>query len=361
MGNQRTPLYDIQLAAGAKFTDFGGWDMPVQFAGILSEHGAVRSKAGLFDLCHMGRLHLRGAGALAFLDQQICRPLASMKPGQVRYGLICEADGGVVDDVLVSYEGDDAYHVVVNAGNRETVVARWQAALAAAGADVVLRDLTHEQAMIAVQGPAAAAILAALGLDGLHLRNYSFCDVPFAGNTLRLSRTGYTGEDGFECFVPAALAVQLWEQLLASGITLCGLGARDLLRLEAAMPLYGHELDRSHTPVEAGLHFAVGKKPGYNGDTVLLQQLESGSERVLVGLEVPGKRPAREGYAVLHDGAAIGVVTSGMFSPLFKAGIAMAYVPPALSAVGTSLTISLRGKSEVPATVVALPFYKRER
>jgi aminomethyltransferase len=356
MGNQHTVLYAIQATAGAKFTDFGGWDMPVQFSSIIAEHEAVRHRAGLFDLCHMGRLRLNGPGALAFLDQQICRPLASMQIGQVRYGLICEADGGVIDDVLVSREAEDAFHVVVNAGNRETVVARWQAALPS---NCSMEDLTLDQAMIAVQGPEAAGLLVSLGLNSEGLGNYRFRDIKRDGSTIRLSRTGYTGEDGFECFLPSTQAAAFWQEIAATGITLCGLGARDLLRLEAGMPLYGHEIDRQHSPIAAGLSFAVGKKGGYIGDEALTEEIARGSKQVLVGLNIPGKRPAREGYAVLHEGTEVGVITSGMFSPLFNAGIAMAYVLAALSSEGQALSISLRGRAEVPATVVKLPFYKR--
>lgn len=356
MSNLRTALYAIQSEAGAKFTDFGGWDMPVQFTSIIAEHEAVRQRAGLFDLCHMGRLRVSGPSALAFLDEQVCRPLASMNIGQVRYGLICEADGGVIDDVLVSREGDSAFHIVVNAGNRETVVSRWQAALPS---DCELIDLTHEQAMIAVQGPEAAAILKSLSLDSEGLGNYRFRDMTWNDISVRLSRTGYTGEDGFECFLPVNHAEDFWKAVAATSITLCGLGARDLLRLEAGMPLYGHEIDRTHSPVAAGLSFAVGKKGGYIGSEALAAEMEQGSKQVLVGLKIPGKRPAREGYAVLHAGTEVGKVTSGMFSPLFNAGIAMAYVPPALSEAGQELIISLRGRSEVPATVVPVPFYRR--
>ncbi|TVR43596.1 MAG: glycine cleavage system aminomethyltransferase GcvT [Planctomycetota bacterium] len=355
---QRTALYQLQVALGGRFVDFAGWEMPVQFAGILAEHQAVRSACGLFDLGHMGRLRLQGPAALDFLDSEICRPLSGMRPGQVRYGLICEDDGGVVDDVLVSCEGPESYHVVVNASNLATVRGRWQQA-AAAGLEI--EDLSQVQQMIALQGPQSVPMLKQLGIELPPLRTYHFTDLHWRGHALRLSRTGYTGEDGFECFASASALEVLWSAFISAGVQPCGLGARDLLRLEAGMPLYGHELDRQHSPVEAGLRFAVGSSGSYRGHLVLQRQLQEGTPRRLVGLDIPGKRPAREGYAVLHQGAEVGVVTSGGFSPLRQAGVAMAYVPSQLAEPGQELQISLRGKAEVPATVVPLPFYRRPK
>src|ERR1043165_1636480 len=221
--------------------------MPVQFAGIAAEHQAVRGGCGLFDLGHMGRLILDGPHAATFLAKRVCRPLLDMAPGQVRYGLVLAADGTVEDDVLVSREAEARWHVVVNAGNREKILALWAPELTAA---VGLRDVTAEQAMLAVQGPGAATLLASLGLDAAGLKYYRFADRAWRGTIVRLSRTGYTGEDGFECFLPTGRAVELWETVRAAGATLCGLGSRDSLRLEAGMPLYGHELDRATTPVE---------------------------------------------------------------------------------------------------------------
>ncbi|TVR16094.1 MAG: glycine cleavage system aminomethyltransferase GcvT [Planctomycetota bacterium] len=357
MSNQHTALYPQQAAEGARFTDFSGWQMPVQFQGILAEHAAVRQDCGLFDLGHMGRLRLSGPGAGDFLDHEICRPLASMQPGQVRYGLVCEDDGGVVDDVLVSREGADAWHVVVNAGNREAVLARWQAHLPDG---VVLSDETHSQAMVALQGPRSAAVLQQVGIAvPPDLGNYRFVDSQWQHEPLRLSRTGYTGEDGFELFCPVSTVEALWHALREAGAPACGLGARDLLRLEAGMPLYGHELSRQRSPIEAGLSFAVGKQGGYRGAEALAAQREQGTHQCLVGLRIPGKRPAREGYTVLLDEQPVGVVSSGSWSPICDAAIAMAYVDRAVSSLGTALQVSLRGKAQVPAEVVALPFYRR--
>lgn len=351
----RTGLFEAQRSRGGRFIDFNGWDMPVQFAGITQEHHTVRTACGIFDLGHMGRLHLQGPEALGLLSQQVCRPLSDMKPGQVRYGLVLAEDGTVEDDVLVSREGEQAFHVVVNAGNHQKILARWQVL-----AGHLLTDLTLDQAMIAVQGPLAAGLLAGLGLDGRQLKYYSFIDLQWSGIPVRLSRTGYTGEDGFECFVPAANAATFYEAVIAAGAVPCGLGCRDTLRLEAGMPLYGHELDRTVTPVEAGLGFAVNKNGGFTGAAVVLGQLANGPARRLVGLRMTEKRVPRQGYTVLKDGVAVGAITSGTLSPTLGIPIGMAFVPSTLSAVGTTLSVDVRG-SMCAAEVVALPFYKRAR
>ena len=359
MGHQ-TGLFEAQRSRGGRFIDFNGWDMPVQFAGITAEHQTVRTACGIFDLGHMGRLHLNGPAALGLLSQQVCRPLTDMKPGQVRYGLVLADDGTVEDDVLVSREGEQSFHVVVNAGNHQKILARWQILAAQLPTKLTLTDLTLNQAMIAVQGPTAAGILASLGLDGRQLKYYSFVDLQWSGISVRLSRTGYTGEDGFECFVPAAKAAEFYEAVVAAGAVPCGLGCRDSLRLEAGMPLYGHELDRTVTPVEAGLGFAVNKNGGFIGAEVLLKQLAAGPAKRLVGLRMTDKRVPRQGYAVLKDGRAVGIITSGTLSPTLGVPIGMAFVPSALSAVGTALSVDVRG-SVCAAEVVGLPFYKRAR
>lgn len=353
----RTPLYASQAAAGGRMIDFAGWDMAVQFAGIQAEHAAVRTAAGAFDVSHMGRLRVVGPGALAFLQRRVCRRLADMRAGQVRYGLVLAADGTVEDDVLVSREGDHQFHVVVNAGNREKILGLWRPELTP---ETVLQDLSAEQAMIAVQGPRAVAILAGLGLDPSPLPVYGFRDAAWQGGAVRVSRTGYTGEDGAELFLPAARAPALWEALLAAGVAPCGLGCRDTLRLEAAMPLYGHELDRGTTPVEAGLAFAVNRDGGFIGAERVLAQLRDGPARRLVGLRMLAKRVPRQGYPVLHGGAAVGAVTSGTLSPTLGEAIGLAYVPAALAALGTELTVDVRGQA-VAAAVAPLPFYKRAR
>jgi aminomethyltransferase len=354
--SERTLLFPLQLAGGAKMIDFHGWEMPVQFSGIVAEHRAVRTAAGAFDLCHMGRLALHGPGAAAFLARRVCRPLLDMAPGVVRYALVLAADGTVEDDVLVSREGDESWHVVVNASNRARILALWQPELGS----VRLEDLTASQAMIAVQGPQARTLLEGLGLASGGLGYYRFRDVPWRGSTVRLSRTGYTGEDGCECFLPADRAADLWQALIGAGVLPCGLGARDTLRLEAGMPLYGQELDRTTTPVEAGLTFACGTAGGYVGDAVVLRQLAEGAPRRLIGLRMRGRRVPRSHYPLRAGGAVVGAVTSGTLSPSLDAAIGMGYVPRALAEPGTVIEVDVRGEAHA-AEVVPLPFYKRPR
>ncbi len=353
----RTSLYTVQAALGGKMIDFSGWDMPVQFSGILPEHRAVRTAAGAFDLGHMGRLRLIGPDALTFLERHVCRKLSDMRAGQVRYGLALAADGTVEDDVLVSREGDAQFHVVVNAGNREKIIALWKPKL---GTGVVMQDISVEQAMVAIQGPKAPALLAGLGLDTTGIANYAFRDTSWHGTDVRLSRTGYTGEDGAEIFIAANRAEELWNAALAAGALACGLGCRDTLRLEAAMPLYGHELDRATTPVEAGLTFAINKSGGFIGADVVMKQLKDGPPRKLIGLRMRERRVPRQGYAVLNNGAPVGAITSGTLSPTLDQAIGMAYVPAALAVNGNTLTVDVRGQ-QVPAEIVPLPFYKRPR
>jgi aminomethyltransferase len=352
----RTPLYDVQVAQGAKMIDFHGWDMPVQFASITGEHQAVRTAAGAFDLCHMGRLRLTGAGAQAFLARRVCRPVADMAAGQVRYGMVLAEDGTVEDDVLVSREGSESWHVVVNASNKDKIVALWRPHLGGVG----LADLSEEQAMIAVQGPQAVGHLDRLGLGASTLKYYAFRDATWNDVGVRMSRTGYTGEDGGELFVARAQAPALWRALMDLGIAPCGLGARDTLRLEAGMPLYGNELDRSTTPIEACLAFACGKQGGYVGDRVVLDQLAKGAPKKLVGLRMKDKRVPRTHYPVLAGGQTVGQVTSGTLSPTLGAAIGMAYVQAPHAEPGTPLEVDIRG-TKCAAEVVKLPFYKRAK
>lgn len=352
---QRTPLFAVQQSGGGKMVDFHGWDMAVQFAGIASEHQAVRTGSGAFDLGHMGRLRMTGSGALPFLSRHVCRRLDDMKPGQVRYGLVLAEDGTVEDDVLVSRESEVSWHIVVNAGNKDKVLDLWRPAVPAG---VTLDDLSACEGMIAIQGPKAMELLAGMGLDGRHLRYYAFADTIRNGVKVRMSRTGYTGEDGLELFLPVDQVAAMWSTMLAAGVTPCGLGARDTLRTEAAMPLYGNELDRSVTPVEAGLGFAVNRQGGFIGAERVLAQLAQGPERRLVGLEVPSKRVPRHGYAVVAEGKPVGTITSGTIGYTVGKTIGMAYVSAAHAAIGTQLGIDLRG-TVVEAVVVALPFYKR--
>ena len=355
----RTPLYDWHLSRGARMVDFGGWDMPVQYTTITDEHAAVRRAAGLFDVSHMGRLSFTGPDALALIQHVYTNDAATMTEGLVRYGLVCNEQGGVRDDVLV-YRWPTGYAMVVNAGNREKIVA-WLAAHMGTR-DVEVRDGTTQTVMAAVQGPKALELCRDLtGADPSALGYYHGVPTIYEGVPCLLSRTGYTGEDGVEIIVPAEQGVSLFNELTLRGATPCGLGARDTLRLEAAMPLYGHELTEEIDPLQAGLGWAVKMDKGdFIGRDALLRRKEDGSRPVRVGLELEGKRIAREGSAVLRAGRPVGRVTSGTFAPTLHKALAMAYVEPASSAVGTVLAADVRGKAEA-ARVVGLPFYRRPR
>jgi aminomethyltransferase len=358
MANLRTPLYDWHVAHKARMVPFGGWDMPVQYGGIIEEHRAVRTGAGLFDISHMGRLSLGGNDALALIQQVFTNDAAKMKDGQVRYGLVCNAAGGILDDILV-YRWPYGWAMVVNASNREKIVGWFTEQMA--GLDVLMQDQTLGTAMVAVQGPKALAACAGMfELDPAGLKYYYAAPTRYRGKECIVSRTGYTGEDGIEVMIAKRMAVELADDLIGRGAVPSGLGARDTLRLEAAMPLYGHELSEEFDPLQAGLSWAVKFD---KGDFIGRQALEANRQRtdrpVRVGLEVEGKRAAREGCAVLAvDGVAAGKVTSGSYVPWLEKSIAMAYVPPALAAVGTMVRVDIRG-ALTPARVVPLPFYKR--
>jgi aminomethyltransferase len=350
--------------------DFAGWEMPVQYGSITAEHLATRQSVGLFDISHMGRLRFYGPDADRFLDATVTRRVTDMRPGQVRYGLVCNDRGGILDDVLVyrlttSEPVDDdtpKFQVVVNASNRAKIVDWFQRRLPDFATR--LEDVTTTTAMIAVQGPKAMRLVAPLvDCDLATMRYYTGADARFDGIACYVSRTGYTGEDGCEIICAAEHAVAVWENLIATGksygIAPVGLGARDTLRLEAAMPLYGHELSEQINPIQAGLQFAVslGDRE-FVGRGALMQSTKDASLPVRVGLQLDGKRVPRQGAAVLQGDAPIGEVTSGTFSPTFERPIAMAYVEPAAQSPGTRLTADIRGTA-FPAIVVPLPFYER--
>jgi aminomethyltransferase len=363
----KTPLFDWHSAHGGRLVDFAGWSMPVQYGSIVAEHQATRTACGLFDVSHMGRLRLDGSGAAAFLDRLLTRKVVGMGPGKIRYSLVCNESGGILDDVLVYHlqeHGGGLYHLlVVNASNREKIVA-WLKSHLRSSDDVKLTDRTAETAMIAVQGPAAIRCVEPLvGADIGGLAYYTGTETTVCGQIGIVSRTGYTGEDGCELIVPAAAAVELWEKVLAhgqeAGAMAVGLGARDTLRLEAAMPLYGHELNEQINPIQAGLGFAVNLDGrDFIGRGALADAKQNKSQPVRVGLELSGRRAAREHYAVLGNGKPVGEITSGTFSPTLQKPIAMAYIPPQFAEIGTELAVDIRGTTE-PAKVVKLPFYSR--
>jgi len=364
---RRTPLHDVHGALGASFTDFAGWQMPVRYGSETAEHRAVRTRVGLFDLTHMGEIELTGPGAAAALDHALVGRASAIGVGRARYSMICAEDGGIIDDLVVYRLAEEHFLVVANASNVAVVAP--ELAARAEGYDAAVRDTSADWALLAVQGPASAAIVAGLtDLDVVSLRYYAIDAGTLAGADVLLARTGYTGEDGFEVYCRPADAGAVWAALREAGephgLVPAGLACRDTLRLEAGMPLYGHELTRDVTPFEANLGRVVAfdKPAGFVGDAALARRKEQGPQRVLVGLVASGRRSPRAGYRVVDPGtgAEVGVVTSGAPSPTLERPIAMAFVPPALAAPGTRLAVSLRGALET-ADVVELPFYTRPR
>jgi aminomethyltransferase len=357
MADLRTPLFARHAALGARMVPFGGWEMPVQYKGVVAEHKAVRAAAGAFDISHMGRLRFAGPGALPLLETVVTNAVGTMKEGQVRYGLVCNEAGGILDDVLV-YRWADGYEMVVNASNRAKIVA-WLD-VQRVGRDVRFDDFTAATTMVAVQGPAAVGLCAGMfDRDVAGLKYYFGTPAAYRGKPCVVSRTGYTGEDGLEITVGNDQANELWDEVIGRGAVPCGLGARDTLRLEAAMPLYGHELGESLDPFQAGLGWAVKLDKGdFIGREALRSASQDKTKPVRVGLELEGKRAAREGCPVAAGGRPAGAVTSGSFCPGLEKSLAMGYVDPACAAVGTRVEIDVRNNL-IPAVVVALPFYRK--
>jgi aminomethyltransferase len=351
-------------------TSFAGWQMPLRYGSETAEHQAVRHAAGLFDLSHMGEILVRGPGAGAALDYALTGYLSTMRPGRARYTMICAPDGGVLDDLVVYRQGEQDFLVIANAAN--TAVVFGELCSRAAGFDAAVTDATQDYALIAVQGPAAAGILGPLaggplagpGLADMKYYAGAFGDV--AGRPAWVARTGYTGEDGFEVFCRPADAVAIWDALASAGapagLVPAGLAARDTLRLEAGMPLYGNELGPDLTPFEAGLGRVVKlDKPGdFVGRSALTARAAAGPSQVLVGLTLQSRRVARHGYPVFADGKEVGAVTSGAPSPTVGQPIAMAYLAADTDASDAVLTVGIRGES-VPAHLTELPFYSRSR
>lgn len=379
MTENYTALYEEHKKLGASFTDFGGWQMPLKYSSELAEHHTVRQSAGLFDLSHMGEVWVTGLDAAAFLDYALVGKISAMSVGKAKYSLICQEDGGIIDDLITyrrpSPEGSDKFLVVPNAGNAKAVAEAL--AQRAANFDVVVEDASSATSLIAVQGPKAEGILLRLVPAGQHalvteLKYYAAVEVPFtfAGNTveLLLARTGYTGEDGFEIFVDNLAAAALWQAIAAAAedgeLVPAGLASRDSLRLEAGMPLYGNELSREGNPFAAGLGpvVSLAKESDFVGRAALealkAEGAGSTSGRKLVGLKGLGRRAGRSHYPVLKDGVVVGEVTSGQPSPTLGYPVALAYVDVEHAELGTAVDVDLRGKAE-PFEVVALPFYKR--
>jgi aminomethyltransferase len=362
-GMRKTPLNAAHRASGAKMVPFGGWDMPVEYSGLISEHMAVRKAAGLFDVSHMGEFEVEGPGALAFLQRVTANNVAKLADGQAQYSALPMPNGAPVDDVIVYRRAADRYLLVVNAGNIEKDF-RW---LQEQGPqDVELKNRSDAYALIALQGPRAVEILQPLTtLDLGGLKYYHFADAEVDSYPVTVSRTGYTGEDGFEIFAPPVHVEAFWKRLLDAGrekgLVPAGLGARDTLRLEARMCLYGQDMDETTSLIEAGLGWIVSldeAKGDFPGRALLAEQKRSGAPRKLVGFEVTGRGIARHGYPVLVHDARVGEVTSGTYAPFLQKNIGLCYVPATRAAVGTELAIDIRER-KVPARVVPTPFYKR--
>jgi aminomethyltransferase len=344
---------------------FGGWEMPVEYSGLIAEHLAVRKAAGLFDVSHMGEIEIEGKGALTFLQRVTANDVSKLVDGQAQYSALTLPSGAPTDDVILYRRGEGRFLMVVNAGNREK---DWKRLEAQTAEDVVLRDRSDEFALLALQGPRAAAILQRLTpIDLAKVAFYHFAEGPVADAPAIVARTGYTGEDGFELFVAPERAEPLWRRLVEvgreEGLVPAGLGARDTLRLEAKMCLYGNDIDETTTLVEAGLGWIVSLEPAkgdFIGRSVLEEQKKNGPPRKLVGFEVTGRGIARHGYPVLLDGAAVGTVTSGSYAPFLQKNIGLVYLPASRATVGTELAVEVRGRP-VPAQVVPTPFYKRPR
>lgn len=360
---KKTPLFEEYEKHGAKVIDFGGWALPVQFSGIMEEHAAVRTSAGLFDVSHMGEVLVKGPGAERYLNYLVTNDVSVLEEGQALYTAMCDETGGTVDDLLVYKKASGEWMLVINAANIDKDIA-WMKEHA--GEDVTVEDISAETALLAVQGPRAKEILQALTDEDLSaIRPFRFKENAVIGGVenVLLSRTGYTGEDGFELYVPAKRAVALWRRLAGKPLALCGLGARDTLRLEARLPLYGQELTKDISPLEAGIGFAVktAKASPFIGQASLQQQKETGLERKTVGIEMIGRGIPRTGYRILSElGEPIGVVTSGTHSPTLKKPIGLALIAADFAGIGTTFFVDIRGK-KAEAAVVKVPFYKRER
>lgn len=360
----RTPLFDVCAEHGGKMIDFGGWELPVHFSGIIDEHSAVRERAGLFDVSHMGEITVRGPEAFALLQKTTCNDVSKLTDGRIHYTGLLYPDGGFVDDILIYREAEDSYFVVVNAANTPKDF-DWFTEQAK-GMDVQLANESADWAQLALQGPAAEATLQKLTDLGLgEIRYYRFARGTVDGAPAIVSRTGYTGEDGFEVYVAPDAAPGIYNRILEAGkehgVVPVGLGARDTLRLEAKMALYGNDIDADHTPLQADLGWIVKLDKGeFNGRDVLVKEKENGVSRLLVGFEMVDRGIARHDYPVVEGGEEIGVVTSGTHSPSLKKAIGLAYLPHGKSDVGTEFSILIRGR-ETKARVVSTPFYKRAR
>jgi glycine cleavage system T protein (aminomethyltransferase) len=364
---QRTPFYDFHVHSGGKLVDFAGWEMPLLYRGIIDEHEQTRTSGSIFDVSHMGRLHFTGKDATAFLNRIVTRNVAEQKVGQSRYSLVCNSAGGTMDDVIVSRD-QKHWLMVCNASNREKLVAYFNDFLKTSGMDVEMADQTLSTAMVAIQGPKVIDKLAGvLPVDVKALKRYQFESGSVMMVKFTVFRSGYTGEDGVEVIIPAKIAPMAIKMVAGAtdrpeaSLKPAGLGARDTLRLEAGMPLYGHELGEDMDPLSAGLGWAVDLNKEFVGVEALRAIARDGPKRKLVGLELEGRRIARQGTPILNDrNEVVGQATSGTFGPTVQKSIAMAYVDASCAAEGTMLQADLKGTLN-PARIVKLPFYTRKK
>jgi len=359
----KTPLNAVHRSMGAKMVDFGGWDMPVEYSGVIDEHRAVRERVGLFDVSHMGEIEVRGPQALDLVQHVTVNDASKLKVGQAQYSALLYETGGFVDDILVHKVGDEHYFLCVNASNQDK---DYEHIVANNHFDATVENAGPRFAQLAVQGPLATGVAQKLtGISLVPIKRYHFVDGHFSGVPARIARTGYTGEDGWEIYVAPEHAVRLWNEILAAGsdagILACGLGARNTLRMESAMPLYGHEIDATITPWEAGLDWIVKLEKGnFLGREALVKQKRQGITRKLIGFEVKGRGIARDGYEILTGGAGTGWVTSGGPAPALNKNLGMCYLPLQLAEPGKAIEISVRGRG-VEAVTIPMPFYKRAR
>ena len=354
----RTPLFSLAQSQQARFTAFSGWEMPVQYQGLKLEHQAVRSTAGMFDISHMGKFVFRGEDLIDVWQSLVPSDLSRLQPGQAMYTVLLNPQAGIIDDIIFYSQGEQQAVVIVNAGttnkDKDWILNHLQ------DSSTVMEDISQKQALIAIQGPKSATILQRLVSEDISkMKAFSHQSVTIGDYSAFIARTGYTGEDGFEIMLDPQAAQQLWQSFLEAGVVPCGLGARDTLRLEAAMSLYGQDIDETTTPLEAGLGWVVhlNDKQDFIGRSVLEQQKAAGVERRLVGIEMSGRYIARHGYKVIYQGETVGEVTSGTLAPTVGKAIALAYVTKSLSKIGQTLEIEIRGKT-YPATIVKKPFYR---
>lgn len=356
-GLERTPLYEVHRRLGGRLVEFAGFEMPVQYTSILAEHAAVRERAGLFDVSHMGQIHLSGSGAIAACEHLLTCRVASLRTGRIRYGLLCNEKGGVVDDVTVYRTGENEIMLCVNASN----IAKDHAWIERHAGGSRVENRSRETGLLALQGPAAPSLMEALAGPAVGaIKRFGFARLPLCGVSALISNTGYTGSPGYEIYLAAGDTVAVFERLLeegsGAGVVPAGLGARDTLRLEAALPLYGHELDDDTSPLQAGLdRFVKREEGGFIGADAIEARAAAGHPQVLVGFELEDRGVARAGHAISRDGESVGHVTSGAPSPTLGRSIGLGYVPPDAAEPGTALGIEVR-KRTLAARVVKTPF-----